>query len=268
MDPVIQPPGPESQALSGGRTAVQEGNSGTQDLVGRASLPVQTTHLSSNSDNVHTVCPPVPKTDSTFAACRPLRAHSDSDGRLTREELLSQTDLAGGTPSTVCQPQISSVQPDMTASTPSEEPPPYSPPDPKMAYIIYPPQPPHYPGPPVIACQPGPNQPAFYQAQFMPSPSYPPYTIYMSSPPLGDERPPLPKDYMVESLLVTIFCCLMSGLIALLYSYETRAALARGDMREAERASQKARLLVLFSLMFGVFVCVGWIIYVVISLCA
>lgn len=48
---------------------------------------------------------------------------------------------------------------------------------------------------------------------------------YMSGPPLGDERLPLPKDYMVESLLVTIFCCLMSGLIALLYSYEVNCPL-------------------------------------------
>ncbi|XP_034152550.1 proline rich transmembrane protein 1B [Esox lucius] len=90
----------------------------------------------------------------------------------------------------------------------------------------------------------------------------------MNGSPPGDDQHPLPKDYMMESLLVTIFCCLMSGLFALMYSYETRAALARGDMREAERASQKARLLVLFSLMFGVFVCVAWVIYVVIAICA
>lgn len=31
---------------------------------------------------------------------------------------------------------------------------------------------------------------------------------------------PLPKDYMVESVLVTIFCCLLTGVIALVYSYE------------------------------------------------
>lgn len=116
----------------------------------------------------------------------------------------------------------------------------------------------------------------------------------MNGPPLGEEQPALPKDYLVESLLVTIFCCLMSGLVAVMYSYEvshseyclvllctvmllhhlwtlllqTRAALARGDIREAERASQKARMLVMFSLMFGVFVFVGWIVYVVIAVCA
>ncbi|XP_063050645.1 uncharacterized protein LOC134445517 [Engraulis encrasicolus] len=152
----------------------------------------------------------------------------------------------------------------------SEDPPPYSPPDPKMAYLIYPPgMPPHYSGQPVIACQPSPNSPGFYQPQFMPSPNYNPYAIYMNGSSIGEEPLPqtLPKDYLVESLLVTIFCCIMSGLIAVMYSYETRAALARGDIRGGERASQKARFLVMFSLMFGVFVCVGWIIYAVIALC-
>lgn len=45
---------------------------------------------------------------------------------------------------------------------------------------------------------------------------------YMSSPPPNQVQTSLPKDYLVESLLVTIFCCLMSGLIALMYSYEVR----------------------------------------------
>ncbi|RXN31480.1 proline-rich transmembrane 1-like protein [Labeo rohita] len=146
-------------------------------------------------------------------------------------------------------------------------PPPYSPPDPKTAYLMYPSALPHYPNQPVIACQPGAN-PAFYQPSFLPPSTYPSYTIYMNGPPLGEEQPPLPKDYLVESLLVTIFCCIMSGLVAVMYSYETRAALTRGDIREAEKTSQKARLLVMFSLMFGIFVFVGWIIYVVIVLCA
>ncbi|KAJ8379565.1 hypothetical protein SKAU_G00003430 [Synaphobranchus kaupii] len=158
--------------------------------------------------------------------------------------------------------------PQSSVPHPTEDPPPYSATDPKMPYRMYPPTPPHYPGQPVISYQPGPDQPAFYQPQCMPSPSYTPYTIYMTSHPPSQEQMSLPKDYLVESLLVTIFCCLMTGLIALMYSYETRAALARGDIREGERASQRARLLVLFSLLFGVFVCAGWIIYVVVALCA
>lgn len=64
----------------------------------------------------------------------------------------------------------------------SEDPPPYSPPDPKLAYLIYPPPLPHYSGQPVIACQPPPNSPGFYQPQFMPSASYPPFAIVSQMP--------------------------------------------------------------------------------------
>lgn len=32
----------------------------------------------------------------------------------------------------------------------------------------------------------------------------------------------LPKDYMVESVLVTLFCCLLTGVMALVYSHEVR----------------------------------------------
>lgn len=34
------------------------------------------------------------------------------------------------------------------------------------------------------------------------------------------EHRPLPKDYMMESVLVTLFCCLLTGLIAIVYSHE------------------------------------------------
>lgn len=49
-------------------------------------------------------------------------------------------------------------------------------------------------------------------------------------------------------------------------SLQTRAALSRGDLAHAEEASRKARSLVLFSLLFGVFVSTSWVIYVVVAL--
>ncbi|KFQ26636.1 Proline-rich transmembrane protein 1, partial [Mesitornis unicolor] len=76
----------------------------------------------------------------------------------------------------------------------------------------------------------------------------------------------LPKDYMVESVLVTIFCCLLTGVVALVYSYETRVALGRGDVAQANVASRKAQSLVLFSLLFGLFVSISWVIYVLVVL--
>uniref|UniRef100_H3BDG9 Proline rich transmembrane protein 1B n=2 Tax=Latimeria chalumnae TaxID=7897 RepID=H3BDG9_LATCH len=83
-------------------------------------------------------------------------------------------------------------------------------------------------------------------------------------PPTTDGR--LPKDYMVESVLVTLFCCLLTGIIAIVYSHEARTAGRRGDLVQAEQAVQKARSLVLFSLLFGVFVSISWVIYVVVAL--
>lgn len=47
---------------------------------------------------------------------------------------------------------------------------------------------------------------------------------------------------------------------------QTRSALSRGDLAQAEEASRKARSLVLFSLLFGVFVSTSWVIYVLVAL--
>lgn len=58
----------------------------------------------------------------------------------------------------------------------------------------------------------------------------------------------------------------LGPLTAPLVSLQTRAALARGDLAQAQEASRKARSLVLFSLLFGVFVSTSWVIYVVVAL--
>ncbi|KAM9067608.1 proline rich transmembrane protein 1B [Sarcophilus harrisii] len=178
------------------------------------------------------------------------------------------------------------------------EPPPYSPPDPKAVHVLYPPFPSGFSGQMPLLYPPGPPpQPLYppapaatplYPAGPSPTPLYPPapsppplfpasslpsgafpYTIYnnpMNGVAAGPDRRPLPKDYMVESVLVTLFCCLITGVIAIVYSHETRAALSRGDLAQAEQASKKARSLVLFSLLFGVFVSTSWVIYVIVAL--
>nr|XP_019584438.1 PREDICTED: proline-rich transmembrane protein 1 [Rhinolophus sinicus]XP_019584439.1 PREDICTED: proline-rich transmembrane protein 1 [Rhinolophus sinicus] len=154
------------------------------------------------------------------------------------------------------------------------EPPPYAPPDPKAVHLLYPP----FPQGPVLF-QPGPSPQALYPPPSAtplypgsaPAPlfaSFPVYNNPMAGMPASAtvEHRPLPKDYMMESVLVTLFCCLLTGLIAIVYSHETRAALSRGDLAQAEEASRKARSLVLFSLLFGVFVSTSWVIYVVVAL--
>uniref|UniRef100_A0A8D0HE06 Proline rich transmembrane protein 1B n=1 Tax=Sphenodon punctatus TaxID=8508 RepID=A0A8D0HE06_SPHPU len=150
-----------------------------------------------------------------------------------------------------------------------EDPPPYSPPDPKTAHLLYSPFQAGFSGQVPIVYQPAPSRQTLYPQQNLASGSFP-YTIYNVPPdsrlPTGAAGICVPKDYLVESVLVMVFCCFLTGVIALVYSHETRAALNRGDLIQANAASNKARLLVLFSLLFGVFVSVSWIVYVVVTL--
>nr|XP_056716138.1 proline rich transmembrane protein 1B [Euleptes europaea] len=151
-----------------------------------------------------------------------------------------------------------------------EDPPPYSPPDPKTIHLIYPAFQGSLSGQGPVFFQPTTLQPALSpQSQFLPG-SYP-FTIYngslLSEIPIDPNPRRLPpKDYFVESVLVMLFCCLLTGVAALVYSHETRSALSRGDLVQAKAASRKARTLVLFSLLFGVFVSISWVIYVVVAL--
>lgn len=146
------------------------------------------------------------------------------------------------------------------------DPPPYSPPDPKIAHLLYPAYQSNFSGQMPVLYQPGHGQ-SMYSSQHQLTPGSYPYIISDGS--LG--MPPLPpevrtKDYMVESILVMIFCCFLTGIIAVVYSHEARTALGRGDLLLAQVASRKARSLVLFSLLFGVFVSISWIIYVVVAI--
>ncbi|XP_050176223.1 proline rich transmembrane protein 1B [Myiozetetes cayanensis] len=147
--------------------------------------------------------------------------------------------------------------------------------------------PPHAPPPRKrvrFDCPPGCSQeePVFYQPQlgqrarpFHPQgipPGTLPYNIYTGQPRMGplpaSYRQELPRDHMVEAVLVTVFCCMLTGAMALIYSHETRAAIRRGDIDQAFSASRKAYFLILFSLLFGLFVSIIWVICVLATLYA
>ncbi|XP_031229047.1 proline rich transmembrane protein 1B, partial [Mastomys coucha] len=207
---------------------------------------------------------------------RPQLLEEDTGPEEDRAEASESSEPAGGDP----EPASASAEagPGLKATGGTVppigfvgEPPPYAPPDPKAVALLYPP----FPQVPVLF-QPAPGPAALYPPT--PGPLFPPpggasfpFPTYggpmAGGPaPMQVEHRPLPKDFMTESVLVTLFCCLITGLIAIVYSHETRAALGRGDLAQAEEASQKARSLVLFSLLFGVFVSTSWVIYVVVAL--
>ncbi|WBO83895.1 CD225/dispanin family protein [Hymenobacter yonginensis] len=67
---------------------------------------------------------------------------------------------------------------------------------------------------------------------------------------------PPPKNWLVESILVTIFCCLPFGIVAIINAANVNSRLALGDYNGALEASQKAGKWVKYSL-------IGWAVFAV-----
>jgi hypothetical protein len=53
-------------------------------------------------------------------------------------------------------------------------------------------------------------------------------------------KPPMPKTWLVESILATLFCCLPFGIIGLVYAIRVESSYSGGDYPTAERSSREA----------------------------
>jgi hypothetical protein len=49
-----------------------------------------------------------------------------------------------------------------------------------------------------------------------------------------------PKNYLVEAILVTLFCCLPFGIVAIVYAAQVNTKIEAGDREGAMKASQNA----------------------------
>lgn len=50
-----------------------------------------------------------------------------------------------------------------------------------------------------------------------------------------------PKNYLVESILVTLFCCLPFGIVGIINATNVNSRFTAGDVEGAQKASQEAR---------------------------
>lgn len=62
---------------------------------------------------------------------------------------------------------------------------------------------------------------------------------------------PCPPNYMVFSILVTLFCCLIGGIIAIVYSSGVNSAYAAGDIATARSKSNSAKTWCIVSAAIG-----------------
>lgn len=73
-----------------------------------------------------------------------------------------------------------------------------------------------------------------------------------------------PKNWLVESILVTIFCCLPFGIAGIVFASQVNAKHALADYQGALKASREARRWTLI----GFFVGGGWLLLIVLAIVA
>lgn len=65
----------------------------------------------------------------------------------------------------------------------------------------------------------------------------------------SDEKPP--RNYLVWAIIATICCCVLTGIVAIVYASKVNPAVQTGDMAAAREASDKAALWCVISFVAG-----------------
>ena len=92
-----------------------------------------------------------------------------------------------------------------------------------------------------------PSAPQPSQPQFTPSPPQ-----YVSPPMTAGQMQPGIQNYMLPSILATLFCFLPTGIAAIVYANQVNSKLSMGDIAGARDASEKAKLWSIITVAAGV----------------
>ncbi len=76
------------------------------------------------------------------------------------------------------------------------------------------------------------------------------------------ETPAKPKNYLVESILVTIFCCLIFGIIGIVNASKVNSEYNAGNYEAAMEASKNAKKWTLWGFIIGALIGVAYFILV------
>ncbi|MCR8558429.1 CD225/dispanin family protein [Mucilaginibacter sp. BJC16-A38] len=82
--------------------------------------------------------------------------------------------------------------------------------------------------------------------------------------PTGQMPPPRPKNWLVESILVTIFCCLPFGIVGIVNAASVNSRYDVGDYAGALNASQQAGKWTKIGFFVGIGVYVLYILFVIV----
>jgi hypothetical protein len=113
------------------------------------------------------------------------------------------------------------------------------------------PSPSRFGTPPPPAQQPPYGQQAPY-GQPAPYGQAPAYGNAYGQQPMG----PPPQNYLVWSILSTIFCCLPLGIVSIVFAAQVNSKWAAGDLSGAQDSSEKAKKFAIWSALVGVIIVV------------
>lgn len=66
------------------------------------------------------------------------------------------------------------------------------------------------------------------------------------------QQEPMPPSYLIWSVLATVFCCLVPGIVAIIFSSQVSSKYFAGDMEGARKASRNAEIWIIVSFVLGV----------------
>ncbi len=70
--------------------------------------------------------------------------------------------------------------------------------------------------------------------------------------------PPYVQNYLVQAILVTIFCCLPFGIVSIVFAAQVNGKLEAGDIAGARQASQNAKMWMWVAFGFGLLTVAGY----------
>ena len=79
-----------------------------------------------------------------------------------------------------------------------------------------------------------------------------------AGPAASDGAVPHIPNYLVQAVLVTLFCCLPAGIVSIVYAAQVNGKIAAGDIAGARAASQNAKTWVWISLGVGLGLGILW----------
>ena len=101
---------------------------------------------------------------------------------------------------------------------------------------------------------PTPQQPTPFQQQHTPfQQQHPPFQQqHRVEDAVRNHTNSMPPTYLVWSIVMTILCCTIPGIVAIIYSAQVSSKFYQGDIQGAQRASQRAEIWIIVSFVVGV----------------